>query len=65
MYMEALTVLIRQESHIRITRLLRPIFLIDTYYMVGVRRYGHYRYFGVGVGKYEYLLSSLGRDKHG
>ena len=39
--MEALAVLIRQQNHIRITRLLRPLFLIDTYYMVGVRRYVH------------------------
>ena len=39
MYVEALTVLIRQENHIRITRLLRPCFFIDTHYMRGVRRY--------------------------
>lgn len=38
MYVEAITVLIRQENHIRITRALRPIFFIDTYYMGGVRR---------------------------
>ncbi len=39
MYMEVLAVLIRQRSHIRITRVLRPIFVLDTYYFGGVRRY--------------------------
>jgi two pore calcium channel protein 1 len=38
MFVEALVVLIRQESHLRITRALRPVFFIDTYLMIGVRR---------------------------
>jgi len=38
MYAEALTVAIRQQNHIRITRLLRPLFLLDTHYMIEVRR---------------------------
>ena len=38
MYVEAITVLIRQENHIRVTRSLRPLFFIDTYLMWGVRR---------------------------
>ncbi len=39
MYVEALTVVIRQQNHIRITRVLRPLFLLDTHYMKDVRRY--------------------------
>ena len=35
MYVEAITVLIRQENHIRVTRSLRPLFFIDTYLMWG------------------------------
>jgi hypothetical protein len=38
MFIEVLAVLIRQESHLRITRSLRPAFFIDTYVMHGVRR---------------------------
>ena len=40
MYVEVITVLIRQQNHFRITRALRPIFFIDNYLMNGVRRYG-------------------------
>ena len=38
MGIEAFVVLIRQQSHLRITRALRPIFFIDNYLMLGVRR---------------------------
>jgi two pore calcium channel protein 1 len=38
MVIEAFVVLIRQQSHLRITRALRPVFFIDTYLMLGVRR---------------------------
>lgn len=39
MVLEAITVLIRQSSHFRVTRALRPIFLVDTKACGGVRRY--------------------------
>nr|XP_023012709.1 two pore calcium channel protein 1-like isoform X1 [Leptinotarsa decemlineata] len=39
MFLEAVTVLIRQSSHFRVTRALRPIFLVDTRACGGVRRY--------------------------
>ncbi|XP_012535254.1 two pore calcium channel protein 1 isoform X1 [Monomorium pharaonis] len=39
MFLEAMTVLVRQSSHFRVTRALRPIFLIDTKYCGGVRRF--------------------------
>ncbi len=39
MFIEAMVVLIRRENHFRVTRCLRPIFFIDSYLMVGVRRY--------------------------
>lgn len=39
MFVEAVTVLIRQSSHFRVTRALRPIFLIDTKYCGGMRRF--------------------------
>ncbi|CAG9862413.1 unnamed protein product [Phyllotreta striolata] len=39
MVLEAITVLIRQSSHFRVTRALRPIFLVDTRACGGVRRY--------------------------
>ena len=38
MYTEAMVVLIRMENHFRVTRALRPLFLIDTHYCYGVRR---------------------------
>lgn len=38
MFCEALIVLIRQDSHFRVTRALRPFFLVDNYYFNGVRR---------------------------
>ncbi|XP_071790581.1 two pore channel protein 1-like isoform X1 [Asterias amurensis] len=38
MYCEAITVLVRQKSHFRITRSFRPFFLIDCHYCGGVRR---------------------------
>ena len=38
MYTEAIIVLIRMENHFRVTRALRPLFLIDTHYCYGVRR---------------------------
>lgn len=39
MVLETLTVLIRQSSHFRVTRALRPIFLVDTRACGGVRRF--------------------------
>lgn len=39
MVVEAVVVLIRQTSHFRVTRALRPIFLVDTRACGGVRRY--------------------------
>ncbi|XP_015608738.1 two pore calcium channel protein 1 isoform X2 [Cephus cinctus] len=39
MFVEAMTVLARQSSHFRVTRALRPIFLVDTKYCGGVRRF--------------------------
>jgi two pore calcium channel protein 1 len=39
MYVEAVTVLVRQSSHFRVTRALRPIFLVDTRHCGGVRRF--------------------------
>lgn len=39
MFVEATTVLVRQSSHVRVTRALRPIFLVDTKYCGGVRRF--------------------------
>jgi len=35
---EALVVMVRQDNHFRITRILRPFFLLDVHYMRGVRR---------------------------
>ncbi|XP_012287108.1 two pore calcium channel protein 1 isoform X2 [Orussus abietinus] len=39
MFVEAMIVLARQSSHFRVTRALRPIFLVDTKYCGGVRRF--------------------------
>lgn len=39
MLVEAITVLIRQSTHFRVTRSLRPIFLVDTRACGSVRRY--------------------------
>lgn len=39
MLVEAVTVLVRQSSHFRATRALRPIFLVDTRHCGGVRRF--------------------------
>ncbi|GAB6028669.1 hypothetical protein CHUAL_004495 [Chamberlinius hualienensis] len=39
MFIEVVIVLIRQSSHFRVTRALRPIFLIDNHYCGGVRRF--------------------------
>ncbi|XP_043497418.1 two pore calcium channel protein 1-like isoform X1 [Polistes fuscatus] len=39
MFLEAMVVLVRQSSHFRVTRALRPIFLVDTKYCGGVRRF--------------------------
>nr|CAH7728737.1 unnamed protein product [Callosobruchus chinensis] len=39
MVLEAITVLIRQSSHFRVTRALRPLFLVDTRPCGAVRRY--------------------------
>lgn len=39
MFLEAMTILVRQSSHFRVTRALRPIFLIDTKYCGAVRRF--------------------------
>lgn len=38
-FVEAIVVLIRQTSHMRVTRALRPIFLVDCRYCGAVRRY--------------------------
>ncbi|XP_050410021.1 two pore channel protein 1 isoform X1 [Patella vulgata] len=38
MLIESIVVLVRQTSHFRVTRALRPLFLIHTYYCRGVRR---------------------------
>ncbi|CAG2179921.1 unnamed protein product, partial [Oppiella nova] len=38
MIVEALVVLIRRDSHVRVTRALRPVFLIDNHYCGGIRR---------------------------
>ena len=38
MLIEAFVVLIRQDSHLRLTRALRPIVFIDSHYVYGVRR---------------------------
>ncbi|XP_066018881.1 two pore channel protein 1 isoform X2 [Pocillopora verrucosa] len=37
-FIEAIVVLVRRENHFRVTRSLRPLFLIDTHYCFGVRR---------------------------
>lgn len=39
MIAEAIVVLARQTTHFRVTRALRPLFLLDCYYCRGVRRY--------------------------
>lgn len=39
MVLEAFVVLLRQCSHFRVTRALRPIFLVDTRHCGGVRRF--------------------------
>lgn len=39
MVVEAITVLVRQSTHFRVTRALRPLFLIDTRACGAVRRY--------------------------
>ena len=37
-FVEAIVVLVRSQNHVRVTRALRPLFLIDTHYCFGVRR---------------------------
>jgi len=39
MFAEAITVIVRNHSHFRVTRALRPIFLLDNRYLGGVRRF--------------------------
>lgn len=39
MMVEAILLLVRQSSHFRVTRALRPIFVIDNRYCRGVRRF--------------------------
>ena len=39
MSVEAIVVLAQQQNHFRIMRALRPIILVDTYFMQEVRRY--------------------------
>lgn len=39
MLIEAIVVFTRQQSHFRITRAVRPLFLCDNYYLRGVRRF--------------------------
>lgn len=41
-FVEAIVVLVRQTSHVRVTRALRPIFLVDCRYCGAVRRYAFY-----------------------
>lgn len=38
-FIEAIVVLVRQTSHLRVTRALRPIFLVDCRYCGAVRRH--------------------------
>ena len=38
MVAEAVTVAVREKTHFRITRALRPLFLLDSYYCMGARR---------------------------
>jgi len=38
MFVEAFVILFRHQSHFRITRAFRPIFLIDSPYCTGIRR---------------------------
>lgn len=38
MLIEAVVVMVRQSNHFRVTRALRPLFLLDTYYCRGIRR---------------------------
>ncbi|XP_065190162.1 two pore channel protein 1-like [Sycon ciliatum] len=38
MLTEAIAVAVREKSHFRITRCLRPLFLLDSYYCMGARR---------------------------
>lgn len=37
-FVEAIVVLVRSRNHVRVTRALRPLFLIDSHYCFGVRR---------------------------
>jgi len=39
MFVEAIVVLGRNKSHFRVTRALRPLFVLDSNLSVGVRRY--------------------------
>ena len=39
MFVEAVVVLIRANTHFRVSRALRPIFLIDNHFCGGVRRF--------------------------
>lgn len=39
MLVEAIVVLVRHASHVRVTRALRPLFLLNTHYCSGVRRF--------------------------
>ena len=41
MFGEAIAVLWRDDIHVRVTRSLRPLFLLDTILLQGVRRYVH------------------------
>jgi len=39
MAVEVIVVFIRQSQHFRVTRAIRPIFLLDSYYCRGTRRF--------------------------
>jgi len=39
MFVEALVVLIRHKSHMRVSRAFRPFFLADSHYCSGIRRF--------------------------
>ena len=60
MYSEALVVIVRQKSHFRVTRALRPIFLIDCHYCGGIRRYErYYSYNGDHISRKCYEMRSF------
>ena len=53
MYIEAVAVLVRQETHFRVLRALRPVFFINTHLMFGVQR------FSINTSKHSEILTRL------